>query len=172
MESDTLVVQKIRNLEQMGYLQLIPIKEMVATKIQGPSSEPPLLSCFFPPLCVIRGVRTHEGERGSGKSVHHVYKGKGADTPKKYAKSPFLHVFCNVFIFNVLLSYFAVFGNDIHYCFIKHLLPIGHFKNVPVRNWGGGGHMSKSTYAIGVVAVVHVRTMVEELKFAIVVRMY
>ena len=32
--------------------------------------------------------------------------------------------------------------------------------------------MSKSTHAIGVVAVVHVRTMVEGLKLAILVRTY
>ena len=41
-----------------------------------------------------------------------------------YAKSPFLYVFCYVFIYKALLSYFVVFGDDFYYYFIKHLLSL------------------------------------------------
>ena len=37
-------------------------------------------------------------------------------------KRSFLHIFCNVFISKALLSYFVLFGDNSHYCFIKHLL--------------------------------------------------
>ena len=37
-----------------------------------------------------------------------------------YTEKPILQVFCN--ICKVLLSYFIVFGNDLHYVFKKHFL--------------------------------------------------
>ena len=63
-----------------------------------------------------------KGNGDQAKAYIMCTRGRGLTHLKSTLKSPFLHVFCDVFIFNVLLSYFAAFGNDIHYCFIKHLL--------------------------------------------------
>ena len=67
----------------------------------------------------IRYVRT---KGVSSKSVRHAYKGEGVDTCVRTQNSPFLHVFCDIFICKVLLSDFVVFDIDFHYCFIKHWL--------------------------------------------------
>ena len=67
-------------------------------------------------------VRTIGGG-GSGKSVRHAYKGKGAYTWEYVRKNiPFLHVFCDIFICWKLLPCFVVFGVDFHYLCVKHLL--------------------------------------------------
>ena len=63
-----------------------------------------------------------KGEGGQAK----VYTIRSRDRGKKhlgtYAESPFIRAFCYSFICKVLLSYFVVFGDDFHCCFIKHLL--------------------------------------------------
>ena len=51
-------------------------------------------------------------------------QGGGLTHLRMYAKNPFLHVFCNIFLCKVLLSYFVVFGDDFHCFFIQHLLCI------------------------------------------------
>ena len=45
--------------------------------------------------------------------------GRGLAHLSTYAKSRYLQVFCNIFIFKVLLSYFVVFGVNIHNFFCK-----------------------------------------------------
>ena len=53
--------------------------------------------------------------------MRHAYKGEGGDrhiqvhTPE----SGFLHAFCNSFFYNVLSSFFLVFGDDSHCYFFK-----------------------------------------------------
>ena len=37
-------------------------------------------------------------------------------------KNSLLYVFCNIFVFRVFLSYFVVYGDDVHYCFIKYCI--------------------------------------------------
>ena len=58
-----------------------------------------------------------------GRAKAYAMRTRGVDTSKYVLKKvPFLHVFCNMFICKVLLSYFVVFGDDFHYSFMKHLL--------------------------------------------------
>ena len=76
-------------------------------------------------------VRTHKEGEGSSKSVHHAYKWEGVDTCKYVRKKSlfacillyfyilYLHFVISLY---VLLSYFVVFVDNFHYCFLKHML--------------------------------------------------
>ena len=67
---------------------------------------------------VIHVMRTQERE---GVEQRHTLCVKGLRELTHLcgcAKSPFLHGFCNVFICKVLSSYFLVFGDEFHHCFI------------------------------------------------------
>ena len=44
-----------------------------------------------------------------------MYKKEGVDISKHVRKNSLLHAFCNIFMCQMLLSYFAVFGADFHY---------------------------------------------------------
>ena len=77
--------------------------------------------------------------------------------------------------------YFFVFGDDSHCFFIKNLPRLFSYLSnvllsVSLCNYSidilnafllemGGGHMGKSTYAMGVLSSVHVRTMGEGVTF-------
>ena len=112
-------------------------------------------------LEVIHLVRMHEG--GSRKNVRHCAQGEVFDTPKYVRKwslfariFKYLHTQEDTFIT-------VVFGDDFHYCFIKHLvkafsclsnalqslsmeLLIGCSTTFPLEM---GGPLGKSTYAMG-----------------------
>ena len=111
----------------------------------------PSFSFINPRMVVIHLVRTHEGGRESSKCLHRTYKGEGVDTSKYVRKSPFLQVFCYIFICKVLLSHFVVVVDNFHYCFIKYCydyVPVSLMfcclfvdeiidwisKNIPIRN--------------------------------------
>ena len=64
----------------------------------------------------------YEGGGGYAKVYAMRTRGRGLAHLSRYTNRSLLHVFCNVFISKVLLSYFTVFEDDFHYCFIKQLL--------------------------------------------------
>ena len=64
-------------------------------------------------------VRTHEGGRGVKQKRTPCLKWEKGCHIRTH-KSPFLHILCCIFICNGLLLYFVVFGEDVHYCFVKY----------------------------------------------------
>ena len=62
---------------------------------------------------------------GRAKAYAMRTRGRGLTHFNVHAKSPCLHLFCNIFTRKVLwfsVSYFVVFGGNFQYCFIRHLL--------------------------------------------------
>ena len=72
--------------------------------------------------------------------LFHTYarRGRGFTYVSIYSKKSLLHMFCSISICKVLLSYFVVFGDDLHCCFIFTVflfmeLSIEYFKIFPFK---------------------------------------